>query len=224
MYFVFKLNDIQTIMKINISKILVCAIGLLGFSACNEPVKKATKEKETQEINNFSRPSQALNYQEIATMIAYYDTTKRESIANSRNGKEDTWMYSYNLEDLKAYIGYVEKIAKEKNIEVTAINIRAAAYPKNHHLKEMQDYQTLIFTPATTINGKENVSFDPLYSKKGKPAVFDSIVKTYQKGTPQKKLKSVAKSSSKAMQQAPITTKDKPSVAANRIKQVPPYN
>ncbi len=113
-------------------------------------------------------------------MIKHYDNTKRITIKNSRVKKnDDTWLYHYNLEDLKAYIAYIEKLSSKKNIKVTGINIRAAAYPSDHDSINKRDYQTLIFIPTTNVNGKKRVSFDPIYSKIGQPALFDSIVDKY---------------------------------------------
>lgn len=192
---------------------LLLTLCLFILTSCNQKDNPII-DNETSCYDYMGRPLQALTYNEVAKMELHYDRTKRESIKKSRGGEEDTWLYHYNLKDLKAYIAYVEKLAKDKNIEVTGINIRAAAYPDDQSSGIKRDYQTLIFIPTTTINGKERVSFDPIYSKDKQPALFDSIVNNFKK-----ELKT---GNSKSLRSLSIP--DMESSAANRVQQTPPEN
>lgn len=157
-------------MKSTTKLVFTLALSLLLLSyACKDYTNGANQ-------NQAQRPDIALTYSELISMLEHYDKTKKNQIANAVGLKEDTRINNFKLEDLKAYIAYVEFEAKKKNIKVTGINFISAAYPKNHSDKEKRNYQTLIMMPATTINGVADVSFDPLKSEKGKPKSLKEIL------------------------------------------------
>ena len=147
------------------------------FLSCVTKVRD-TKTKDISCFEYSGRPSQALTYKEVASMLRHYDNTKLGVLKKTMaKGGEDTRENFYPLEDLKAYIAYIEKLAKDKKIKLTGINIISAAYPKDSKVEIKHGYQTLIFMPATTLkNGTERVSFDPLHSEKGKPRLFAEIL------------------------------------------------
>ena len=125
--------------------------------------------------NPKGRPDIALTYPELVSMLKHYDETRKKPLATAR-GDEDTRVNFLKIEDLKQYIAYVEKEAKKKKIKVTGINFISAAYPNNYSEQEKQNYQTIIMMPATTIDGKEGVSFDPLKSDNRKPKSLKEIL------------------------------------------------
>ena len=146
------------------------------FLACGTQ-NNDTKAKDTSVYKFTGRPAQALTYNEVVPMLKYYDDMKRDTLRKTTlNGGNDTRVNFYRLEDLKAYIAYVEKLAMDKKIKLTGINIISAAYPEDKKYGLKQGYQTLIFMPATTGKENENVSFDPLYSEMGKPKLFAEIL------------------------------------------------
>jgi len=124
------------------------------------------------------RPDIALTYPELVSMLEHYDETRKKPLAGVR-GDEDTRVNFLKIEDLKQYIAYVEKEARKKKIKVTGINFISAAYPNNYSEQEKQNYQTIIMMPATTIDGEEGVSFDPLKSERGKPASLKEILANF---------------------------------------------
>ncbi|MEQ6123766.1 hypothetical protein AAON49_06155 [Pseudotenacibaculum sp. MALMAid0570] len=124
------------------------------------------------------RPDIALTYNELVSMLNQYDQTKKGAL-QAAHGKEDTRVNFFKIEDLKAYLAYVEKLSKEKKIKLTGINIISAAYPDNHHDSIKRNYQTLILMPTTEIDGRENVSFDPLNSEKGTPKTLAEMLMQY---------------------------------------------
>lgn len=154
--------------KIKLMFTLALSMLLLTF-ACKDYTNGANQTPQ-------SRPDIALTYDELISMLEHYDQTRKNQIATAVGLKEDTRVNNFKIEDLKAYIAYVEQEAKKKKIKVTGINFISAAYPKNHPDKEKRNYQTLIMMPATTINGVEAVSFDPLKSEKGKPKSLKEIL------------------------------------------------
>ena len=108
-------------------------------------------------------------------MMEAYDTgAKREldKYIKKMSGGKDSISRNYNwykLDDLKQYIGNIERISKEKDIEVTGFRICTTSCPIKHKIEDLQRRQTLIFTPTTKIGNKEGVAFEPMYFKNGKP-------------------------------------------------------
>ena len=134
---------------------------------------------------------------------------KRESGGKDSISTEYNW---YNIDDLKQYIAYIEKISKEKDIAVTGFRIYPTQYPKNYKIEKYQNRNTLIFTPTTKINGKIDVAFEPLYSEKGKPVEISQFLE-------QVRTKNVQKSGLLSFSR---TVQDLESSSANRIQIVPP--
>ena len=88
-----------------------------------------TKTKDISCFEYSGRPSQALSYKEVVSMLKHYDDTRVEVLKKANKGNNDTRENYFPLEDLKAYIAYVEKLSKDKKIKITGINIISAAYP-----------------------------------------------------------------------------------------------
>jgi len=196
----------------------------LLFLSCGSQ-KEDTNAKGISNYKSSERPSQALSYNELVPMLKYYDTMKRDTLRKTTlKGGNDTRVNFYRLEDLKAYIAYVEKLAVEKKIKVTGINIISAAYPKEKKYGLKQGYQTLVFMPTTMVDKKENVSFDPIYSEIGKPRLFTEILyskfnysfRGYKSNTARTFMKSTAIN-------ATIDGDEMESSAANRTHISPPY-
>ncbi len=150
----------------------VSLLSLFLLISCNE--YKNVKDNDGYK----GRPDIALTYPELISMLQHYDETKKEPIKQIF-GKEDTRINFFKIEDLKAYIAYVEKESAKKKIKLTGINFISAAYPSNYKDKNKQNYQTLIMMPTTTINKEEGVSFDPLKSEKGIPKSLKEILMSY---------------------------------------------
>lgn len=144
----------------------------------NDDVDKNKGEEFCYEFEG--RPEVALKYSEMVAMLRQYDETKKEAFADANGGKEDTRVHFFNIKDLKAYLAYVEKLSQDKDIELTGINIISAAYPNDYPEKEKRNHQTLIFMPTTKIKGAIDVSFDPLYSKKGRPKPLAKILSNFK--------------------------------------------
>lgn len=181
------------------------------------------KESEIHEhtINcypNNSRPSQAITYQEMVVMMNAYDQGAKKELdtyMKKISGGKDTISTNYNwykLADLKQYIAYIEKISKEKNIPVTGFRIYPSSYPKNYNIKKLSGRQTLIFTPTTTVNGKDDVAFEPLYSDIGKPVLVTEILE---------KIKQQKTQSQSVLKSTDTTSLE--SSSANRLITKPPY-
>jgi len=173
-------------MKINFLGFVLCA---LLFVSCKESTKDCPPKCEDLSCySNNNRPDIAITYEEMAAMFETYDKgakkvlnayTKKESKGKDSISTISNW---YKLDDLKQYIAYLEKISKEKNIKLTGIKIYPASYPKHYKKKEYAGRQTLIFTPTTTINGRDDVAFEPLYSEEGNPVSIDVFLNQVRNG------------------------------------------
>ena len=126
------------------------------------------------------RPDVAITYPEMVAMLQQYDKTKKEVLTTTNNGEDDTRVNFFKLEDLKAYLAYIEKLSKEKNIELTGVNIISAAYPDDYADEQKRNYQTLIFMPTTKVNNAINISFEPLQSENSKPKLLAEILREYE--------------------------------------------
>ena len=192
----------------------ILSITLFIFS-CTTPEKSVDKDNC---YPNNNRPKQAITYEEMADMMESYDKGAKKVLdkyTKKESGGKDTvsTVYNwYNIEDLKQYIAYVEKISKEKNIELTGFRIYPTSYPKNYKDKDLRGRQTIIFTPTALIDGKKDEAFEPLYSDNGKPAKISQFLE-------QVRAKQVQTGSV-----LPLKLQDgTPSSSANRLKPSPPY-
>lgn len=156
--------------------VFLCAI-ISILTSCKSECTHRENEKGISDscYPNSKKPSQVITYEEMADMMTAYDQGAKKELNNymkKESGGKDSVSTEYNwykIEDLKQYIAYIERISKEKEIPVTGFRIYPSTYPKNYEDKKLRNRQTLIFTPTTTIGGKDDVAFEPLYSEKGQP-------------------------------------------------------
>lgn len=192
--------------------VLLCTLFL--FTGCKDYVGGNDDDK--------NRPEIALTYPELVSMLQHYDQTRRKTL-NDAFDREHARVHYLDIKKLKEYIRYIEKESKRKNIPMEGINFISAAYPDNYKVEKNRNYQTIVMMPATTINGEEGVSFDPLKSERGVPrplkdilADFNGYTWIYDKTTVSKpKSKSAAKSTQR-------NGDDEFSSAGNRMRPSPP--
>ena len=106
---------------------LAVFITLLCMS-CGTKIRDA-KTKDISCFEYSGRPSQALTYKEVVSMLKHYDNTRVEALKKTNKGREDTRENFYALEDLKAYIAYVEKLSKDRKIKITAVSYTHLTLP-----------------------------------------------------------------------------------------------
>ena len=200
------------------TRYLIISCILFAIISCKETVKNSEIIKEKSDCYpNDSKPSQVITYEEMADMMEAFENGPKKELnkylKKVTNGKDSvSTVYNwYKLEDLKQYIAYIERISKEKNIPVTGFRIYPSTYPKNYKEKALRNLQTLFFTPTTTVNGKDDVAFEPLYSKNGEPAEITQFLE---------KVKS--KKVNKASMLTVNMQEGLESSSANRIRPTPP--
>ncbi len=206
-------------MKLSFLKLLfVCSL-LILLNSCNNKCEHSNDLSESC-YPNSNKPSQIITYKEMADMMNAFENgskkelnkyLKKESKGNDSVSTVYNW---YRLDDLKQYIAYIERISKEKEIEVTGFRIYSSQYPKKYKEKKLQNRNTLIFTPTTTVDGRDDAAFEPLYSQKNSPLLVSDLLKI-MKGE-EIKDKIIFNKYSKLMDS--LT-----SSSANRIKTTPPY-
>ncbi|AUC85469.1 hypothetical protein CW731_09285 [Polaribacter sp. ALD11] len=201
----------------NLNKFYVFFLfSIIILSSCD------TDYKYEEHSVNDSRPSNAITYKEMAGMFHQYDIgqkkvldTYRKEFTNDENDAIESTSHFYELNDLKQYIAYLEKLSKEKEINLTGIRIFSAAYPKEHSDVSKRGRQTLIFMPTAEIGNSRSVAFEPLYSKKGKPVKFTEFLYKFSS----KETQQVVRAS---FLPAFNLSEDMDSSGANRLKVSPP--
>jgi hypothetical protein len=147
---------------------------IISISSC----KKKTIDQDPTNlcIAYEGKPEQVITYKEMATMLTQYKTT-REGVLKNALGFEDTREVWFQIDSLKKYLAYVEKLSKDSGVEITGFNFISAAYPNQPKYGKQKNYQTLILNPTTTKGDNSRVSFDPLHSSNGNPAfVYDLLL------------------------------------------------
>ena len=191
---------------------ITCTFIFVFYSCKSECNHETVDNKESCYPNN-TKPSQIITYNEMVDMIDTFDNGAKKELnkylKKVSKGKDSiSTIYSwYKLEDLKQYIAYIEKISKEKNIPVTGFRIYPVTYPDKYKITELQNRQTLIFTPTTSLNGRDDVAFEPLYSKDKEPIEIDFFLNKIRNSKLNRSL----------------DTKGLESSSANRIQPTPPY-
>lgn len=171
---------------------------------------------------NSERPSQAITYPEMASMFKEYDSGQRivldEYITKKSKGKDSIATISqfFSLSELKQYIAYIERLSKEKEIDLTGIKIFTSAYPSDYKIKEYQNRVSFILAPTTNIGAQKNVAYEPLKSDLKKPVSMKSILDKYSDET----TRSVNRASILSLN----LMQDELSSALNRGTINPPFN
>lgn len=204
-------------MKTLLLKVVMVIISTLVFYSCQTKCNHdQIADTNSSCYPNSKKPSQVITYKEMASMMNTYDNgAKKElnkylkKVSKGKDSISTTYNW-YKLDDLKQYIAYVERISKEKGIELTGFRIIPTQYPKNYKDSVYQNRTTIIFTPTTTIGDRDDVAFEPLYSEYGKPI---EITKYLNLELDEIKNDSLLKSSDDDLE----------SSSANRLKPSPPY-
>ncbi|WP_299015768.1 hypothetical protein [uncultured Polaribacter sp.] len=177
-----------------------------------------------EHLVNDSRPENAITYKEMAGMFHQYDVGQKKVLDKYRKeftrNKQDTIesiSHFYEIAQLKQYIAYLERLSKEKDIELTGVRIFSAAYPRDHSTIAKRGRQTLIFMPTAKIGNKNSVAFEPLYSEKGTPIKFTEFLNKFSSNA----TKRIQRASFLPFQI--LDGEDLESSGTNRLEHTPPY-
>lgn len=169
-------------MRLLSTKIFVLITFSLFIFSCKSECDHSEQSSLEQ---NSKRPSQAITYQEMASMFKEYDNGQRlvlnDYISKKSNGKDTIATISqfYSLSELKQYISYIERLSEEKEIELTGVRIFTSAYPSDYKIKEYQNRVSFILAPTTNIGVRKNIAYEPLKSGVKQPVSMKSILDKY---------------------------------------------
>ncbi|WP_343328768.1 hypothetical protein [Polaribacter staleyi] len=179
-------------------------------------------EREAPKVDD-SRPSNAITYKEMASMFHQYDVGQkpildqyRKEFTGDPKDATESISHFYELNQLKQYIAYLEKLSNEKNIKLTGIRIFSAAYPKDYSDELVRGRHTLIFMPTADTKEQKNVAFEPLYSKDGQAIPFTEFLHQFSSD----ETKDVVRASFLPFMSV---REDMISSGANRLIVTPPY-
>jgi len=132
--------------------------------ADNNDVNPALQMKTAEKLPD---PENLISLEKAKEQLDNYNAAHPEEV-----GKEFALRTWISIEDIKAYIQYVEESSAEKGIEVTGIDIIHTQYkkaaPGAPNPNNETNNKTLMLAP-TYNNGTSNIAFDPIYSEQGKP-------------------------------------------------------
>lgn len=153
-----------------IQKILLTCCFVLALTACSkEPPAKNTETEnvKTESAERLANPKNLISLEKAKEQLENYNQAHPEELGDEYALR--TWI---SIEDLKAYIQYIEVSSAEKEIEVTGIDFIHAQYksaaPGSANPENKTYDKTLMLAP-TYGSGSANIAFDPIYSEKGKP-------------------------------------------------------
>ena len=159
-----------------LSKSLLLLVIYISFASCNNTTSQSNSDDFCTTYDG--RPEQSISYKEMAVMLTQYKAT-REGVLKAALGFEDTREVWFQIDSLKKYLAYVEKLSNESGVEITGFNFISAAYPNKEVYGKEKNYQTLILNPTTTKGNNPRVSFDPLHSTSGNPAFVSDLLLPY---------------------------------------------
>lgn len=193
-------------------------LSVLIFSSCN------TKCEHKDHNVNDSRPENAITYKEMAAMFHQYDIGQKKVLdkyrldfTNDPTDATESISHFYEIDQLKQYIAYLEKLSKEKNIKLTGVRIFSAAYPEKHRDASKRGRQTLIFMPTAKIGNNDGVAFEPLYSEKGTPIKFTEFLNKFSSEETKKVMRASFLPALNLLQD------DLKSSGTNRLEHTPPF-
>jgi len=153
--------------------ILTLTTSFTLFSCSKETEKSEPVQEETQE-RPAADPGNLISLEKAKEQLSNYNKAHPEVVGSEYALR--TWI---SIEDLKAYIKYVEEKSKEKGIEVSGIDFihiqhkeaaPGSANPNN------EVYGLSLMLAPTYSNGSAHTAFDPIYSEQGKPKSLKSLL------------------------------------------------
>lgn len=177
---------------------LLFSIALFLFSCSKETPTENSEQNtasKTEKPILSTVPKNLITLEKAKVQLDNYNNAHPDEL-----GKEYALRSWISIEEIKAYIQYIEESSAEKGIEVTGIDIIHTQYksaapgsgnPHNEHYEK-----TLMMAP-TYQKAEINVAFDPIYSEHGKPKDLEDLLSklTSNTGFEEKKEKEEKKSS-----------------------------
>ena len=105
------------------------------------------------ELQNASKPKNAISYKEAKGLQQEFLTTRANTLNKALNFKQkikgqDVRDVTFDLQEMKQYIAYVEAEAKKKGLNGLGLRVYFGAYPKNDTKTKSPGYSTVFFMPT----------------------------------------------------------------------------
>ena len=158
-------------------KLTFIALTCFVLAACSKetPTENSTVEK----VAEVAAPSNLISLKEAKIQLDNYNEAHKAEVGSEYGLR--TWI---SLEDLKAYIAYIEEESKAKGIEVSGIDMIHTQYKQGKPGSPNADnsvYDKTLMLAPTYQNGDEQVAFDPIYSENGKPKALKELLDSIKK-------------------------------------------
>lgn len=151
------------------------------FISCShqasEEKKEADPEVAIEKTGKAQAPDCLISLEQAKVQLDNYNDAHPAEVGSEYAFR--TWI---PIEDLKAYLAYVEDLSEEKGIEISGIDVIHAQYKKASPGSANPDnsvYDETIMLAPTYKEGVKNIAFDPLYSEQGDPKklklLFDEL-------------------------------------------------
>jgi len=156
--------------------VILAFVSSFIISSCSNP-KETEKSEPVQEIQErpvAKNPGILISLEKAKEQLSNYNKAHPEEVGNEYALR--TWI---SIEDLKAYIQYVEERSKEKGIEVSGIDFIHIQYKEAApgSVNPNNEVYGLSLMLAPTYNkGSVHTAFDPIYSGQGKPKSLKSLL------------------------------------------------
>lgn len=213
--------------KTNQLTLLVLTFFMSFIVSCEKHKCKCEHEDKDFEIPEGTfcyvdegRTGEMLNYDEVVAMLTDYDQT-REAPLEKALGYKDARINIFEFSKFKKYLGHIEAQSKKAKIKITGISFIYAS--KKNYNGTNKSYQSLLYIPTTTINGKQ-VQFDPVQSaKQGKLVTFKDMLAGYNYNWQYGKNDADKNNENKLTLKSKAQLKNQPSGAGNFGTSRPPY-
>ena len=150
-------------------KILVGSLALFITTiviSC-QPKQEQSTDRITQEAIDAMKNDHLISLDDAVKMYKKYDKDRVKILKDTlkkkyKNDKfEDTRMVWFDINDIKAYIKYVEDKSQEKGITPKGLQVYFSVYPNEKSKYETsKDHQTLFIAPTETSDQQSGYTLD----------------------------------------------------------------
>jgi len=146
------------------------------FSSCSQKTETEVKTATDKEIAEKQlKPANLISLEEAKEQIDNYRGAHPKEVGDHYALR--TWI---SIDELKAYIQYVEDESKAKGIEVSGIDFIHTQHKKGNPGDENPEnttYDLTLMMAPTFEDGNMQTAFDPIYSEQGEPKSLESLFK-----------------------------------------------
>lgn len=151
---------------------------LLLFINCSKENPNETNSSELHHpLENEKKntvPANLISLEKAKEQLDFYNGAHPQEVGSEYALR--TWI---SIEDLKAYIVYIEKVSEDKGIKVSGIDIIHTQYKEvlsGTPNPDNSTYEKTLMLAPTYKKGQSNIAFDPLYSENGEPMDLKTLL------------------------------------------------